>query len=173
MSATPVRIYEPHRHRTRRIARLLTFALVTCLIAATLAGVVYVAGGQAQEGGAALEAATARGGHALPIPPPPAAAPAKPLPKPAKTPVIVLNGNGISGSATDLARQLQGLGYPVPLIGDAARIGVPTTVMYRPGWGRSARAVARSLGDVRFVTPLDGVAVSELHGAKLVVVAGN
>ena len=44
--------------------------------------------------------------------------------------------------------------------------------MYAPGFGPAARALARKIGHILYVTPLDGVKPSELHGAKLVVYVG-
>jgi len=104
-----------------------------------------------------------------------AAPPAKPkhhkpaLPAPAKTPVMVLNANGVAGAAGAVAGKLNAYGYPTPVVTNARQRGVPPTIMYAPGYGAAARAVARKIGHILYVTPLDGVKPSELHGAKLVV----
>jgi hypothetical protein len=94
------------------------------------------------------------------------------LPAPARTPVMVLNANGVAGAASALAAQLQRYGYPTPVVTNARQRGVPPTVMYARGYGPAARALARRIGHILYVTPLDGVRPSELHGAKLVVYVG-
>ncbi len=105
--------------------------------------------------------------------------PAKPkhhktaLPAPAKTPVMVLNANGVSGAAGTVAVKLNSYGYPTPVVTNARQRGVPPTIMYAPGFGPAARALARKIGHILYVTPLDGVKPSELHGAKLVVYVGR
>jgi hypothetical protein len=91
------------------------------------------------------------------------------LPAPAKTPVMVLNANGVAGAAGAVAGKLNAYGYPTPVVTNARQRGVPPTIMYAPGYGAAARAVARKIGHILYVTPLDGVKPSELHGAKLVV----
>jgi hypothetical protein len=91
------------------------------------------------------------------------------LPAPAKTPVMVLNANGVSGAAGAVAGKLNSYGYPTPVVTNARQRGVPPTIMYAPGYGPAARALARKVGHILYVTPLDGVKPSELHGAKLVV----
>jgi hypothetical protein len=94
------------------------------------------------------------------------------LPAPGKTPVMVLNSGGVSGAAGDMAAKLQSYGYPTPVVTNARQHGVPPTVMYAPGYGPAARALARKVGHILYVTPLDGVKPSELHGAKLIVYVG-
>jgi hypothetical protein len=86
--------------------------------------------------------------------------------------VMVLNSNGVSGAAGAMAEKLQSFGYPTPVVTNARQHGVPPTVMYSPGYGAAARQLARKVGHILYVTPLDGVKPSELHGAKLVVYVG-
>ena len=70
---------------------------------------------------------------------------------------MVLNSNGIHGAAHRLAAQVQGFGYPITYVGNAQRHGLPTIVQYAKGYGPAARKLARRLGNVQFVTPLDGI----------------
>jgi hypothetical protein len=96
-----------------------------------------------------------------------------PLPTAAKTPVLVLNANGVHGAAADMAARLQGFGYPVPSVGNSKRSGLPTAIEYTHGFGPAAQALARKLGGVGVVVPLDGLRVKDLHGAALVVIVGS
>jgi hypothetical protein len=90
----------------------------------------------------------------------------------AKTGVLVLNGNGRTGAAAAAAARLQHLGYPIEATGNAPRADYATTsVLYRPGFRGEALRLARDLG-VHAVGPLDGIAVSALHGGKLAVILG-
>lgn len=93
----------------------------------------------------------------------------------AKTGVLVLNGNGISGAAASRAAEVKRLQYPVVRVGDAERRNFPhTIVMYRPGFLGEAQRLAKDLGLARSrAVPLDGMRGSALHGAKLVLVVGN
>lgn len=90
----------------------------------------------------------------------------------ARTGVLVLNGNGRSGAAHAEAARASGRGYRISAVGNAASPNNgPTLVMYRPGFDREAKRLARDLG-IRVVGPLDGMRLSSLHGAKLAVVLG-
>jgi hypothetical protein len=131
--------------------------------------------------GPQVEAATAhRAQAAKPAAPHQAHAPApsRPSPVPAvlprtRTRVIVLNGNGVQGAASEAASLAQARGYVVEHVGNAPRTGYARTlVMYRPG--RRAEAV-RLRGDLNrgVVTPLDGMKPSQLHGAQLVLILGT
>ncbi|HET6174338.1 MAG TPA: LytR C-terminal domain-containing protein [Gaiellales bacterium] len=99
--------------------------------------------------------------------------PAKPIPLPGKTPVMVLNSNGIHGVAHQLAAKVQGAGYPITYVGNAQKRGLPTIVQYAKGYGPAARKLARLVGNVQFVTPFDGITPSQARGAKLVVILGT
>jgi hypothetical protein len=95
------------------------------------------------------------------------------IPAPSKTPVMVLNANGITGAAASAAANLQRYGYQTPVVGDARTRGLPTTIQYRPGFGPAARSLARRVGNVQYVTPLDGYRESDLHGADLILILGS
>src|SRR4029079_10273146 len=88
------------------------------------------------------------------------------------TRVLVMNGNGRNGAASAEAAKLSGIGYRVPGKGNAKRTDYATTVvMYRRGWEGEGRRLV-SYRHVKIVGPLDGMSVSALHGAQLVVVLG-
>ncbi len=99
--------------------------------------------------------------------------PAKPIPLPGKTPVMVLNSNGIHGVAHQLAARVQSAGYPITYVGNAQKRGLPTIVQYAKGYGPAARKLARLVGNVQFVTPFDGITPAQAKGAKLVVILGT
>jgi hypothetical protein len=90
----------------------------------------------------------------------------------ARTPVIVLNGNGRSGAAAEEAALVKTRGYPVASVGNAPRGSARTVVMYRPGYAPEARRLAHDLG-LSNVAPLDGMRVTALHGAKALIVLGT
>jgi hypothetical protein len=94
------------------------------------------------------------------------------IPAPAHTPVAVLNGGTATGAAAALAGRLRSLGYPVPVVGNAGRRDLPMSIEYSAGLGPAARALARRVGSVRYVTPFDGPA-RNLSGARLLVIVGN
>lgn len=89
-----------------------------------------------------------------------------------ETAVIVLNGNGRSGAAAAEATLVRSHGYIVANVGDASRMDYThTLVMYRPGYGGEGARLAHDL-HVGLVSPLDGMRVSQLAGAHLVIVVG-
>jgi LytR cell envelope-related transcriptional attenuator len=96
-------------------------------------------------------------------------APAIPLPK--NTPVAVLNGGTAQGAAAALASRLRALGYPVPVVGNAGRRDLPMAIEYSAGLGPAARALAKHVGSVQYVTPLEGPN-RNLSGARLLVIVG-
>jgi hypothetical protein len=102
------------------------------------------------------------------------AAAAAQLPR-TKTRVLVLNGNGYAGAASEKAAVIRSLRYPVAGIGDAARRDFPrTVVMYRTGFRGEAERLAKDLGMAASrAMPLDGMRPGELSGAQLVLVVGN
>lgn len=86
--------------------------------------------------------------------------------------VLVLNGNGRAGAAHTAAARLQHLGYSIRGAGNAPRSDYATTVvMFRPGYAPEGHRLAHDI-HASVVGPLDGIAASSLHGAKLVVVLG-
>lgn len=101
------------------------------------------------------------------------AAPAKPLLTRARTTVLVLNGNGRDGAAGAEASVLRAYNYPVTAVGNAKRNDYAASiVMYRSGYDREARRLARDL-QIPIVSPLDGVQASQLHGARLLLIIGK
>jgi len=93
----------------------------------------------------------------------------------ADTPVLVLNGNGVSGAATKAAKIVRRLDYPVVQIADASRKTFSrTVVMYREGSKPAAVRLARDLDlSPKRAVPLDGIRVSQLMGAELALVIGG
>ncbi|HZC28381.1 MAG TPA: LytR C-terminal domain-containing protein, partial [Gaiellaceae bacterium] len=90
-----------------------------------------------------------------------------------ETSVIVLNGGGRAGAAAAEAQLVRRRGYVVSSVGNATRTDYTNTlVMYRPGLGAEGARLARDL-HIRSVAPLDGMRVSQLAGAHLVVVLGR
>jgi LytR cell envelope-related transcriptional attenuator len=94
------------------------------------------------------------------------------IPTPAHTPVAVLNGGTAQGAAAATASKLRSLGYPVPLVGNAGSRNLPSAIEYTQGLGAAARALARKIGPVSYVTPFDGP-VRNLSGARLLVIIGS
>ena len=197
MSAAPSYIVYGHRHAVRLVTRLIAIGLLLAAIITVLA--VLRSGGDS--GRPAAEApATPHGGGATTVatahhtstgtgkaagavknkPPvkhpatkPKSHKPARPIPAPGKTPVMVLNSNGIHGVAHQLAARVQGAGYPITYVGNAQKRGLPTIVQYARGYGPAARKLARLVGNVQFVTPFDGITPAQAKGAKLVVILGT
>lgn len=199
MSAAPAYIVYGHRHAVRLVTRLIAIGLLLAAMVTVFAGIVW----QRDNGGKPTASAGTHGGSAVTLttvqhqragtkgatttathtakPPaktPPAAThkshkPAKPIPLPGKTPVMVLNSNGIHGVAHQLAARVQSAGYPITYIGNAQKRGLPTIVQYAKGYGPAARKLAKLVGNVQFVTPFDGITPSQAKGAKLVVILGT
>lgn len=89
-----------------------------------------------------------------------------------ETSVLVLNGNGRSGAASEAAARVQSRGYLVGGTGNASSSKHPRTlVMYRPGYEGEGRRLAKDLG-IPLIGPLDGMAPRELLGAHLALVLG-
>jgi LytR cell envelope-related transcriptional attenuator len=92
---------------------------------------------------------------------------------PARTRVLVLNGNGVAGAAHAEAATLLAHGYRIAATGNAARSDYATTIlMYRQGFEREARRLAHTAG-ISVVAPLDGLPPAALHGAQLAVILGR
>jgi hypothetical protein len=93
------------------------------------------------------------------------------IPPPRNTPVAVLNGGTAQGAAAALASRLRALGYPVPVVGNAGRRDLPMAIEYSAGLGPAARVLAKHVGAVQYVTPLEGPN-RNLSGARLLVIVG-
>ena len=97
----------------------------------------------------------------------------KPLLSRGETSVLVLNGNGVSGAASEAADRIRGRHYLITGTGNASRSDYPRSiVMYRPGFKREAQRLAKDLG-VKRVGPLDGVRIRDLQGAHVALVIGG
>jgi hypothetical protein len=94
------------------------------------------------------------------------------IPAPHTTPVAILNGGTSQGAAAALASRLRSVGYPVPVVGNAGRRDLPMAIEYSAGLGPAARALAKHVGAVQYVTPLEGPN-RNLSGARLLVIIGN
>jgi hypothetical protein len=193
MSAAPAYIVYGHRNAVRLVTRLIAIGLLIAAIITVFVGIVWQRDNGSQpaasagtHGGAAQTTTTvhhARGGGTTAVKtkptvkPPPTKhklhKPAKPIPVPGKTPVMVLNSNGIHGVAHQLASRVQGYGYPITYVGNASKRGLPTIVQYAKGYGPAARKLAKLVGNVQFVTPLDGITPAQAKGAKLVIILGT
>ncbi len=89
------------------------------------------------------------------------------------TSVLVLNGNGIGGAASEAADQVRGHNYLIAATGNATRTDYPRSfVMFRPGFKTEAQRLARDLG-LRRVGPLDGLRTRDLQGAHVALVVGG
>ena len=89
-----------------------------------------------------------------------------------KVTVLVLNGNGRQGAAAAAASRVSRHGYRIGGVENAGRTDFTRSlVMYRRGFEGEGRRLARDLG-IGIVGPLDGIGVSQLHGANAVVVVG-
>ena len=91
----------------------------------------------------------------------------------ARTRVLVLNGNGLTGAAATEATAITARGYKVTSVGNSPRpTQGPSLVMYKPGFVAEAHRLARDAG-IGIVTALDGLKTSSLHRAQLVIVVGS
>jgi hypothetical protein len=90
-----------------------------------------------------------------------------------KVTVLVLNGNGRQGAAAATAARVSSRGYRIGGVANAPRSDFTRSlVMYREGFEGEGRRLGRDLG-IGIVGPLDGLRVSQLHGAHAVVVVGS
>jgi len=98
---------------------------------------------------------------------------APPLRPRSRVSVLVLNGNGMSGVAGTTASRLLGRGYRSATATNAATDNYATSlVLYRPGWEREARRLARDAG-IRVVAALDGRLPADSERDQLVVILGG
>jgi hypothetical protein len=87
--------------------------------------------------------------------------------------VIVLNGNGGNGAASEKADLIRTRGYLIAGTANAPRTDFARSiVMYRPGYEAEARRLARDFR-VKQVTPLDGLRKSDLQGAHIALIVGE
>ena len=101
------------------------------------------------------------------------APPAQPKLERRQTSVIVLNGNGISGMASEKADLVRTKGYLIAGTANAPRTDFArSVVMYRPGYEPEARRFARDFRIGR-VAPLDGMRPTQLQGAHIALIVGN
>jgi hypothetical protein len=197
MSAAPAYIVYGHRHAVRLMSRLIAIGLLLAAIATVFFGIVWqrgpdnspLASTTGSHGGAATAVAPVHhdrtGGASVAVnkpatkhattPPakPRKHKPAKPIPPNGQIPVMVLNSNGIHGVAHQLAARVQSAGYPIAYVGNAQKRGLPTIVQYAKGYGPAARKLARLVGNVQFVTPLDGITPAQAGKAKLIIILGT
>lgn len=97
---------------------------------------------------------------------------ATPLRPRSRVPVLILNGNGISGAAGDEASQLLKRGYRRTTAANATTGYATSLVLFRPGWEREAKRLARDTG-IRTVAALDGTLPSPDAGYRLVLILGS
>ena len=135
-------------------------ALVTSLLAlATIGGLLALR----------RPALTRPSSQAGPVPKQQEATPLRPR---SRVSVLVLNGNGASGVAGTTATRLLGRGYHSATATNAAVDNYATSlVLYRPGWEREARRLARDAG-IRLVAALDGRLPAGSERDQLVVILG-
>jgi hypothetical protein len=99
--------------------------------------------------------------------------PARPLLTRRETSVIVLNGNGVAGAASVTAERVRHKHYRIAATDNAPRTDFRNSlIMYRPGFEREARRLARDLG-INRVSPLDGLRIRQLQGAHLAYIVGG
>jgi uncharacterized protein (UPF0333 family) len=105
-----------------------------------------------------------------------AAAPAKSTHPPlarTKTRVLVLNGNGQSGAASEKAAWIMTRGYPIAATANAPRSDFARSlVMFTAGHEAEARRFGKDF-NVSRVIPLDGLKRRNLQGAAVVLVIGR
>jgi len=100
-------------------------------------------------------------------------APAQPKLTRTETSVIVLNGNGNAGAASEKADLIRTRGYLIAGTTNAPRTDFArSVVMYRPGYEAEARRLARDFRVGR-VSPLDGLRKSDLQGAHIALIVGE
>jgi LytR cell envelope-related transcriptional attenuator len=104
-----------------------------------------------------------------PVPKRDAATPLRPR---SRISVLVLNGNGISGVAGTEATDILARGYAHAIPTDAASSDYARSlVLYRPGWQREAKRLARD-ARIATVAPLDGTVAPAYAHVPLVLILG-
>jgi LytR cell envelope-related transcriptional attenuator len=98
---------------------------------------------------------------------------AVPLRSRAQISVVVLNGNGVSGVAGQVATTVLARGYRHAIPTDAQNMAYARSlVLYRPGWQREAERLSRDV-KIPAVAPLDGRVAPEYASVPLVVILGS
>ncbi len=89
-----------------------------------------------------------------------------------KTRVLILNGNGRSGAASEKAAWVMTKGYPIAATTNASRTDFARSlVMYKPGFEAEAKRFGKDF-NVSRVIPLDGLKKRDLQGASIVLIIG-
>jgi pyruvate/2-oxoglutarate dehydrogenase complex dihydrolipoamide acyltransferase (E2) component len=89
-----------------------------------------------------------------------------------RTKVLILNGNGRSGAASEKAAWVMTKGYPIAATTNASRSDFARSlVMYKPGFEAEAKRFGKDF-NVSRVIPLDGMKQSELQGGVIVLIIG-
>jgi predicted outer membrane lipoprotein len=97
---------------------------------------------------------------------------APPLRPRSRISVLVLNGNGTSGAAGNVAADILARGYRHAIPADAPSLDYARSlVLYRPGWGPEAKRLARD-ARIAAVAPLDGRIAPAYAHLQLVVILG-
>jgi hypothetical protein len=145
-------------------AAAVALAELTALLALAGARIFHVHHAGAQTGPEPTRpvAATGRGssGHVQPLRPR------------SNVSVLVLNGNGISGAAGTEASTLLADGYRRATASDAPQAYASSLVLFRPGWEREAKRLARDAG-IKAVSPLDGRLDGSGARYRLVLILGG
>jgi hypothetical protein len=95
-----------------------------------------------------------------------------PLRSRARISVLVLNGNGVSGAAGTTATAILARGYRHAIPSDAGQLDYARSlVLFRPGWQREAKRLARDV-KITTVATLDGRLAPEYAHVPLVVILG-
>ena len=90
-----------------------------------------------------------------------------------ETSVLVLNGNGSSGAASEKADLVQTKGYLIAGTANAPRTDFASSVvMFRPGHRLEAERLSKDF-QIGRVSPLDGLRPSDLQGAHVVLIVGE
>jgi len=168
-----------HLHLPRRPIALAVLGIATLALGVFVAvAVVVLTRPPARTTRAAAPQAVTRT-VVIPAPPAPASPrrtgrkpPAATLVSRAQTPVLVLNGNGISGAAASTAGIVRARGYPVTATGDAPRRYAQSVVMYKRGFAGEAARLGRDL-NVPTLQPLDPLVVPGGTRARLVLIVGR
>ena len=158
---------------TQTVARPWRTATFVASAIAALELVVLVVGAVAIVGKSVAEEMQSAATEHVTAPPKPKPQPAKSLLPRGDTAVMVLNGNGVAGAASDAATRVRGLGYVVGGVGNASRSDYGmSVVMYRKGHEGEGRRLARDLR-IKVVGPLDGIRTKDLMGAHVALILGS